>query len=502
VSLPPESGSNPVADGVTPSNTTEPCPAFDLRSLLDAYPPSRVLDLHEQFINPAMAAVLRTIGFDRRFVRGQGAYLWDDQGHRYIDCLGGYAVFAAGRNHPVLNDAVRQALEAQLPSLPGVGIFRTAPMLARELVRIAPGHENGSPGELSMVFFASGGGEAIDAAIKFARQATERHRLVACERSYHGLTIGALSITGNHEFREGFGPLLADTTLIPFNDLPALQRALAARDVAAFIVEPIQGKGVNIPADDYLPEARRLCAQHGTLFIADEIQTGLGRTGAMWACDHWGVVPDILVCAKALSGGLTPVSAVLMSRRIHARTFDGMARCSKIQNTFSMNDLGMVAGLAALHVLRHERLVERAARIGQHLITRLREALAGMEMVREVRGRGLMVGVEFARPASFGLRLSWDAVHRVDPNLFCQSVILPLMSEHRILAQVAGHRLDVIKLIPPLVLSEQDVEDIVSAFRQTVGAVHRGVGPAWVIPKLGAATLKRFVPSPATANAR
>lgn len=502
MSLPPDCESNRADEGILSEGAAAPCPPFDLRSILASHPPSRVLDLHEQVINPAMAAVLRTIGFDRRFVRGQGAYLWDDEGRRYIDCLGGYAVFAAGRNHPVIGDAVRQALEAELPSLPGIGIFRTAPILAKELVSIAPGHENGSPGELSMVFFASGGGEAIDAAIKFARQATERPRIVACERSYHGLTIGALSITGNNEFREGFGPLLADTTLIPFNDLPALERALAARDVAAFVVEPIQGKGVNIPADDYLREVRRICTQHGTLLIADEVQTGLGRTGAMWACDHWGVVPDMLVCAKALSGGISPVSAVLMSRRIHARTFDGMAKCSKIQNTYSMNDLGMVAGLAALHVLKHQRLVERAARVGQRLVSGLREALAGMEMVREVRGRGLMVGVEFARPASFGLRLSWDAVHRVDPNLFCQSIILPMMSEHRILAQVAGHRLDVIKLIPPLVLSEQDVDDIVSAMRQTIGAVHRGAGPAWVIPKLGAATLKRFVPSLVGGNAR
>jgi ornithine--oxo-acid transaminase len=469
-------------------------PRFDLQALLSAHPPQRSLELHERHINPAMAAVLKTIGFDVPFVRGQGAYLFDDQGQRYIDCLGGYAVFAAGRNHPVINDAIRQALDAQLANLPGIGIFRTAPILAQQLVALAPGNRQGAPGPLDTVFFASGGAEAVDAAIKFARMATGRQGVVYCTRAYHGLTIGALSVTGNHEFREGFGPLLNDTFEIPFNDPAALERALIDHKPAAFIVEPVQGKGVNIPDAGYLARASELCKAHGTLLIADEIQTGLGRTGRWFACEHFGLVPDILVVAKALSGGISPTSAVLMSRAIHTKTFDGMSKCSKIQNTFSMNEVSMIAGLAALHVLRHEQLVERSRDVGEYLLAQMRQRLSRHEMVKEVRGLGLMIALEFERPKSLTLRLAWDAVHKVDANLFCQSIILPLLSDHRVLAQVAGHRLNVIKLIPPLVLSRTDADAIVEALDTTIAAVHRTGGPAWIIPRLGAATLRRFLP--------
>lgn len=470
---------------------SQPAPApagrFDLASLLSEHR-SGVLDLHERFINPAIVGVLRTIGFDQNWARGQGAYLYDDRGNRYIDCLGGYAVFGVGRNHPVVRDALRQAMELDLPNLPGVGQFRVAPLLARELSRIAP------PG-LDKVFFASGGAEAVDAAIKFARAATGRNGIIYCQRAYHGLTLGALSACGNHEFRDGFGPLLADTVEIPFNDLAALDRALARRDAAAFIVEPIQGKGVNLPDDNYLREAHALCRRHGALLIADEIQTGMGRTGRMFACEHWGVAPDIMVVAKALSGGYVPVSAVLMQDWIAEKTFASMQQCSRIQNTFSMNDLAMTAGLATLHVMREERTVEHARDIGDYLLAGLRTALGKYEMVREVRGKGLMIAIEFQPPRSIALRMGWSLLHRLDQSLFCQAVIMPLMTDHRILTQVAGHRLDVIKLIPALVLSKPDADEIIAGFDAAIGACHQFPGPAWEVgKKLSAAAAKRFAP--------
>lgn len=494
--MPPTSTVEPVSD-----RQAHAAELLDVRALIEGARPG-VVDLHEQYVNPAFAAVLRTIGFDQRWARGQGAYLWDDTGRRYIDCLGGYAVFAGGRNHPVIRDALRQAMELDLPNLPGVGVFAAGGLLARELTLIAPGSDGLKPGELDTVFFASGGGEAVDAAIKFARQATGRQRVIHCTRSHHGLTIGSLAVTGNHEFREGFGPLMPGATEVPFNDPAALEAELAKGDVSAFIVEPIQGKGVNLPSAGYLQAASRLCKRHGALLIADEIQAGLGRTGKWWACQHFGAgasgpegwLPDIMVVGKALSGGYVPTSAVVLKRWIHAKTFDGMAKAAKMQNTFSMNDLSMVAGLATLHVMKRERLVENAASVGAHLRDGLAAALSGMEMVREVRGLGLMVAVEFARPEGLRLRLSWDAVHKIDANLFCQAVILPLMKDHGVLTQVAGYKLDNIKLIPPLVLSRADADEVIAAFKATVGAVHRGAGPMWIVPKLGAAALKQFVP--------
>lgn len=473
-------------------------PRLDVAGLLAAHE-HELMDLHERHLNPALVAVLKTLGFDHNYVRGEGAYLFDGRGRRYIDCLGGYAVFACGRNHPVIRDAIKQAMDLDLPNLPGVGLFRCSGLLAKELVHMAPGATAHKPGELDMVYFASAGGEAMDSAIKFARRATGRTRIVYCHRSYHGLTLGSLSITGNAEFRDGFGPMMEGTVEIPFNDLAVLELELTRGDVAAFVTEPIQGKGVNIPAEDYLRRASGLCAKHGALFVVDEIQTGLGRTGTWFACEQFGAgdswTPDILVLAKALSGGYCPVSAVLMKKWIHARTFDGMANCAKMQNTFGQNDLSMVAGLAALHVMRHERIVENANDVGKYLTDGLREKLSRYAMVKDVRGRGLMVAIEFGRPDTLVLRTAWDAVHKADASLFCQSIIVPLMAEHGVLAQVAGHRLDVIKLIPALVFSKADADEVIKALDATIGAIHKGVGPAWIIPRLGAAALKRFVPT-------
>ncbi len=470
---------------------------FDLERLLDEA--ADPLDLLHKHVNPALAGVLKTIGFDAKLTRGQGAYLFDESGRRYIDCLGGYAVFNVGRNHPVVNDAIRQAVAMDLPNLPGIGTFRLSGLLARELLAVAPGA--GTPGALGKVFFASGGAEANDAAIKFARRATGRSRVVYCRRAYHGVTLGSLSVNGNAEFREGFGTLLPDTTEVPWNDVPALEAALTAGDVAAFIVEPIQGKGVHPPADDYFQRVAAACRAKGTLLILDEIQTGLGRTGRMWGCEHFGAgspgpegwMPDIMTVAKGLSGGQVPVSAVLLRDAVHARTFSSLAECSKIQTTFGMNDLAMVAGLATLHVLKHERLVEHTRDVGTHLMTGLRGMIGRHEMVREVRGKGLMVAIEFQRPERSTLRVGWDLLHKLDSSLFCQAIIMPLMSDHGIITQVAGHAMDVIKLIPPLVLSRADADEIVAGFETTVAACHRFPGPAWEVgKKLGSAALKRF----------
>lgn len=464
---------------------------FDLAAMIDAHH-GEILDLHAQHVNPAYAKVLRTIGFDVQYVRGEGAYLFDAKGNRYIDCLGGYAVFALGRNHPGIRDALKQAMDLDMPSLPGVGTFRLSGLLAKELLEIAPG-------DFGKVYFASGGGEAIDAAIKMARIATGRTGLVYCKRSYHGLTVGALSITGNHEFRDGFGPLMPATTEIPFNDLAELERALSKRDIAAFVVEPIQGKGVNIPDANYLRRASELCRKFGTLMIADEIQVGLGRTGTWFCVEHFGAgprdkgglwQPDIVVVAKALSGGYCPVSAVISTDAVHQAVFSSMADCSKIQNTFSMSDLSMAAGLATLHYMREERILERTKSVGDRLMQGLRGMIGKHQMVRDVRGKGLMIAVEFARPDSLALRMGWDMLHKLDESLFCQAILMPLMSDHRILAQVAGHRLDVIKLIPPLVLSEQDADEIVAALDATVRACHSFPGPAWQVgKKLAAAAI-------------
>lgn len=457
---------------------------FNLNSLLQASE-GRSLELIDRHINPVFAKVLRTIGFDVQYVKGQGACLWDSQGNRYIDCLGGYAVFNVGRNHPVIRSAIQQAMDADLPNLIKMGAYRLSGLLAQELTKVAPEG-------LDTVFFTNCGTEGVETSIKYARAATGRQRMVFCKKGFHGLTTGSLALNGGDEFREGFGNLLPDTTRIAFNDLSALEAELINGDVAGFIVEPIQGKGVAIAEDGYLAEACRLCRKYGALFILDEVQTGYGRTGRMFAAEHWGIEPDIMITAKGLSGGYVPVGAVLCRRWIFRKVFSSLDRCVVHSTTFGQNDLAMAAGLATLHVLREERIIENADAMGQRLMAGLGQMVGKYEMVKEVRGKGLMVALEFQKPRSLGLGMGWKLLHSLDPSLFCQAVLMPLFTDHHILAQVAGHHMDVIKLIPPLVIEPDDVDTVVNAFDQVVKACHKFPGPAWEVgKKLGAAALRK-----------
>jgi ornithine--oxo-acid transaminase len=432
--------------------------------------------LSEERINPALCKALKVIGYNKQYVRGKGAYLFDEAGNRYVDCLSGFGTFACGRNHPAIRESLKQAMDLDLPNLVAMGVASLSGLLARELIQLAPG-------QLDMVFFTNSGTEGVETSIKYARAATGKSRIIHCKRSFHGLSLGSLSVNGNDEFKEGFGPMLEPVTAVPFNDLAALERELARGDVAGFIVEPIQGKGVFVPSDGYLPEAAALCRKHKAIFIADEVQTGLGRTGKMFACEHWGVEPDILIVAKALSGGYMPVGAVLSKRWIHEKVFSRLDRCFVHSSTFTENDLAMAAGLATLTVLKEEALVENSAAMGNRLAEKLRAVGSQYEMFSEVRGRGLMLGIEFKQPTSLTLKMGWNLLHSLDASLFCQAMLIPLLTEHRVLAQVAGHHLDVIKLLPSLVINEDDVDYLVGAFDQVMAACHRFPGPVWEVGK-------------------
>jgi acetylornithine/succinyldiaminopimelate/putrescine aminotransferase len=365
-------------------------------------------------------------------------------------------------------------------------------LLAQELVKIAPE-------ELDSVYFCNCGASAVETALKYARAATGRSRIVHCRNSYHGLTLGALEVTASPEFRKGFFVPTADATAVPFSDAAALEKELARKDVAGFIFEPIQGKGVYIPDDEYLAQARALCTKYGTVMIADEVQTGFGRTGKMFAVEHWNIKPDIMAVSKALSGGYVPVGAVLSKRWIHSKVFGSMDRCLAHSNTFGQNDLAMVAGLATLHVLREEKIVENSAAMGRLLREKLGAMVGKYELVKDVRGKGLMVAIEFGPPKSLGLKMGWSLLHALDASLFPQAVLLPLFKDHHILAQVAGHHVDIIKLIPPLVLNAQDVDDIAAGFDAVVAACHKFPGPAWEVGKKLAGQALTRSPNPALA---
>jgi ornithine--oxo-acid transaminase len=433
-------------------------------------------DLHERYLNGQMTRVLRTLGFDRNYVRARGPYLYDERGERYLDLLSGFGVFAVGRNHPTVVRTLREVLDAELAGLVQLDASLLAGILAERLVETMPG-------ELGKVFFTNSGAEAVESAIKFARCHTRRPGLVYCEGGFHGLTMGALALNGDDIFRDDFGPHLPGAHRVPFDDLAALERVLETQSIAAFFVEPIQGHGVNVPSADYLREAARLCRKHGALFVADEIQTGLGRTGRMWAVEHWGVEPDMLLTAKALSGGFAPVGAVAMRRPIFDSLFSNLVRAPIHGSTFSKNNLAMAAGWATLEVIRNENLVENAAKQGEALLNDFRAMIGRYDYVHAVRGKGLMQAIEFAPPQTVGAKMAWKALDSAQKGLFSQLVIVPLFHEHRILSQTASHHHAVVKFLPPLVIGDEDRAWIVRAVDEVVANTQKVGGAIWDLGK-------------------
>lgn len=429
-------------------------------------------DLFGKRVNTQLVRVLRTIGFDKSYVRAEGAYLYDKDGHRYLDFLAGYGVFNIGRNHPRMKAALHTALDADLASMVQMDAPLLAGVLAEKLTKKA--HDG-----INMVFFTNSGTEANEGALKFAKCATGRPRVIYLDHAFHGLTNGSLSCMGNDEFREGFAPLIQECVPIDFGDIVALETELKKGDVAAFLFEPIQGKGVHVPPIGFLEKAEQLCKKYGTLTIADEVQTGLGRTGKWFAYEHFGLKPDIITCAKALSGGYIPVGAILYNDKIYNKVFSSMERCVVHSNTFGRNSLAMVAGITSLDILEDEGLIANSEKQGTAIRNGIKAMMDKYELLGKVRGKGLMIGIQFKRPDSTKLKIGWDMVHKLNKSLFGQMIVVPLFADHRILTQVAGHGITTVKLLPPLMISDADVKYFLDAFEKVVADCHKFPGGAW-----------------------
>ena len=418
------------------------------------------LELWAKTINPQFARVLKTIGFDRTWIRAEGAYLFDDQGDRYLDLVGGFGMFNVGRNNPRVRAALIEALELDLPGSVQLGASPLPPLLAEALLAR-------TPGRLERVLFTSSGTEAVEAAIKLGRAATGRERVVSLDHGFHGLTLGSLSANGNPEFTSRFRPLLPGFAQVRLGDLEALEAELRREDVAVFLAEPVQGKGVHLPPAGYLEGAQELCRRYGTLLCLDEVQTGFGRTGRLFAFEHWGLEPDLVPVAKSLSGGYIPVGALLLSKEVHERVFDSMENVFSHGSTFAPNELAMAAGLATLAELDEQNLVERSARLGSRLLELTAPLVDSHDVVSEVRGLGLLWAIEFAEPSS--RPQAYRLVERLQAGLFAQLVVLPLFRDDRVLIQVAGHGIPVIKALPPLVVGEDDL----ASFAESLDAAIR-----------------------------
>lgn len=441
---------------------------FDVVSALHSRG-SENFSLHERHLNRQLARVLKTLGFDRRYVRGEGCYLYDDQGQRYLDFLAGFGVYALGRSHPAVKAALQQALELDLPNMVQLDCALLPGLLAERLVGQA------HPG-ITRVFFCNSGTEAVEAAIKFARQATKRPVIVYTEHAFHGLTMGALAVNGNDGYRAGFGPLLPHTVRVPFGDTDALRAQLARREAAAFIVEPIQGKGVYQAPAEYWHAAQELCRRTHTLLVVDEVQTGIGRTGKFFAHEHWGLEPDIITVSKALSGGYVPVGAMLTSERVFASVYSSIEKAFNHSSTFGCNQLAMVAALATLTAITEENIVSRAARTGAALQAALKKLCERYEMLHEVRGLGLMIGLEFGPPRTRALRRRFNALEALRKAMFAQLIVVPMFHRHRIITQVAADHVNIVKILPPLIAGQEEVDTFVGALDDVLADAHNGSG--------------------------
>ena len=426
--------------------------------------------LQGRMLNPQLPKMLHAIGFDRTYTRAEGAYMYDAEGRDYLDFLSGFGVFALGRNHPVVRGALHQTLDAELADLIQFDSPLLAGLLAEKLLAKAP--------HLDRVYFGNSGTEAVEAALKFARYATGRPRIVYVDHAFHGLTTGSLSVNGAAEFRDGFDPLLPDTA-IRLGDLEALEAELRKGGVAALLIETVQGKGVHLPPPGFLKAAHELLKAHGALLICDEVQSGVGRTGRFFAYEHEDVQPDIVTVAKALSGGFVPVGATLAKDWIFEKVYSSMDRVLVHDSTFGSNAMAMAAGLATLQVLEDEDVLANAERMGTLLREGLTERIEKYEMLSEVRGRGLMIGFEFGKPRSLKLKAGWNTLQAARKGLFAQMVVVPLFQRHRILTQVSGDHVDIIKLLPPLTIGEREVERFLDAFDDVMRDAHKGTGLMW-----------------------
>ena len=427
-----------------------------------AVAPSTRTSFYWEYVNPQWVNLLNILDMNVAYERCVGAELFTRDGRRILDFLSGYCVHNAGHNHPAIVKALKDELDKSGPAMLQSHIPELAGELAERLCRL-------SGGGLSKAYFASSGSEGVEAAIKFSRATTNRAGILYAKNSFHGLTAGALSLMNDEFWRDGFGPLLQDTRAVAFGNIEALEEALASKQFAAFIVEPVQAEaGIKLPPANYLLQAESLCHKHGSLFVLDEVQTGMFRTGTFLAAHQFGVHPDIAILAKALGGGLMPVSATLMTEQVYKSVYSSLRRAIVHTSTFSENALSMRAGLAALQVLENEQLGPRAASLGEQFRDKLRRALAPYALVKEVRGLGLLSGIEFVAPKNFALRALYETFHRIHPAMFGQIMVMRMFREKNFLTQICGNNFMVLKAAPPLVITEAHLDEFVSAIRDIV----------------------------------
>jgi len=425
---------------------------------------------YAEHVNRQWVRLLDLLGMNVNYVRCSGSKLYTDSGDCYSDFLSGYCVQNLGHNHPGLANAIRDELDRQSPLILQSLVPRHAARLAERLTHLA-----GAP--LDHVAFTNTGSEGVETAIKFARVHTGRPGILACLGAFHGISYGAMSIMHDESWCGGCGPFLADTDCIPYLDLDLLKQQLKTGRYAAFIVEGLQSEaGLRLLPKETFQKAEKLCHEYGTLLVLDEVQTGIFRTGHFILAHYFRIQPDMVILSKALSGGMLPVGAVLMTREINESVFSSLDRAFFNQSTFCENGLSMRAALATLDIIEEEGLVARAATLGEMLRHKVGELAEKYEMLKGIRGLGLMNGVVLQPPQSLKLKALYKPVSLAHPALFGQMVVMKLFREGKILSQICGNQFMTIKASPPLVSSEEDIDLFVTALDRVMADFHAGRG--------------------------
>lgn len=418
-----------------------------------------VKEIYKNYVNPSWASLQALLDMDINFVRAENCVVWDEEGNKYLDFVGGFGSLNLGHNHPKVLEALRKIEKA--PVMLQTALSKFAAVLAHNLAQV-------TPGELKNCWFCSSGTEAVEGALKLARIYTGRKNIIYCHGGFHGKTMGSLSVTGRRKYQEPFEPLVPGCIPVPFGDVEALEKAFQEHDPAAFIVEPIQGEGgIILPPEGYLKEVRRLCSSYNVLLILDEIQTGLGRTGSMFACEQEGIVPDVLVLAKSLGGGVVPIGGYITTAAIMKKAYGGgIERGLMLTSTFGGNTHSAAAAIAAVNSIVEEDLPRQAAEKGKYFLEKLRALKERFNIIKEVRGRGLLIGMEFADTGGFLDFLTAGMVNKLSYEYLSSLVAAEMLKQHKVMVVFTLNNPNVIRLEPPLTVSYEQIDYVVEAFEK------------------------------------
>ncbi|PRP95200.1 Putrescine aminotransferase [Enhygromyxa salina] len=426
--------------------------------------------LSKRHIHPRLLKMFEMGGLSAAFTRADGQYMWDKDGTRYLDLLAGGGVFFIGRNHPQVNDALRDVLSLQLPNLSVVNASALGGLLAERLLELA------GP-QYTKAVFANSGSEAIEVCIRFTRYMTRRRRFLFLQGAFHGRTYGAISLCGFEQMKESQDPLMPVCTSLRPNDIAGLRNELSKQDVAALFIEPVQGMTTTVMDAEYMREAEALCRQYGTVFVADEIQTGLGRTGSWFASAGLGVQPGMMTVSKTLAGGQMPVSAVLMTEEVYEGVYSKFKSGPIYFSTFAENNLAMAAGIATLDVLRELDAPNRARELGDMLHAGLIDLASRYDCIDRISGKGLMLAIYFKDSGSLSLRVQQELIGVADKGAFAAAVNCDMFAKQRVIVQIPGPAINAIKILPPVTITNEDVSYFLGALDDTLAGYYKVGGP-------------------------